>query len=202
MATWYETAPDDVASLAKQLIRRSHHDLIKAEATITYLFARNNDGPALTKNSWPAKAIAKINSLRDRVAGLADCMILIDGKQWQDWSAGHRVAVLDHELHHFEVCFNKAGAIRYDDANRPKIRIRPHDFEFGGFHLMAQRHGTDSAEIMAVSNVSKIWVQMELPFMGEASDEDDRVVQTADGRRITPDQMVDEIKTKFERSNS
>lgn len=167
MPSSFVTAPAEIPKLAHGLMKKQHQDLLEADATITFLFATNQDGPPITHNGWPALALAKITSLRDRVAGLADALIVIDAEQWEDWTEEKRIAILDHELHHLEVRRNKAGAVKYDDANRPKLRIRPHDFQFGGFHVMAERHGESSAEVDAVTSITRRWVQMELPFLGE-----------------------------------
>jgi hypothetical protein len=35
----------------------------------------------------------------------------------------------------------KTGQIQLDDEGRPKLRIRPHDFEFGWFARTAELYG-------------------------------------------------------------
>src|SRR5579872_2057186 len=159
MPTTYSECSEAVLALAKQLIRQNYHDISEAEVTIKYLFARNGDGPAITHNGWPAKALVKVNNLRDRVAGLADVTIIIDEHGWEDWSPEHQRAVLDHELYHIDVQRTKVGAIKYDDANRPKVKLKLHDFQFGGFHEITDRHKGASAEAQAVQDVAKVWAQ-------------------------------------------
>lgn len=159
MPTTYSECPEPVLAVARKLIVDGHPAIIEADVTIHYLFARREDGPAIVHGGYPAKALVRKNSLRDRVAGLKDVTILIDESGWQDWSDDHRRAVLDHELYHVEVRRDESGAIQYDDANRPKIKLRPHDFQFGGFHEMARRHKAESAEVQAVQEVSRVWAQ-------------------------------------------
>ena len=161
MATTFRPAPEDVMELAAGLMRRWHKDLVKADVSVRILFAFNHDAPPLTHGGWPAKALARITNLRDRVAGLADALILIDGHGWQEWSDAMRLAILDHELHHFEVRLDLVGNVRYDDANRPKLKMRMHDFQFGGFDVIVSRHREASAEAQAVKAVTNRWVQLE-----------------------------------------
>jgi hypothetical protein len=143
-------------------MRKWHPDLIAADATITFLFACNPESPALTHGGYPAAALCKVNSLKDRVAGLADLTIMLDVGRWESLSEESQSALLDHELHHAEVVRNKVGAIKYDDANRPKIRLRKHDFQIGGFHAIASRHKHHALEMHAVECVNLTWKQMNL----------------------------------------
>jgi hypothetical protein len=164
MGTTYTTCPPDVQELAKKVMRKSHPKLLAADVTLCFLFARNAENPPISKNGWPAKALVKINNLKDRVAGLADATILIDEAGWDEWDADHRLAIIDHELTHLQVRRNKVGAIAYDDANRPKLKARLHDFEVCGFHEIVQRHGASAPEAQAFAHVHAHWVQQDLKF--------------------------------------
>jgi Putative phage metallopeptidase len=169
MPTSYRECPDEVADRAKRLRQQYHLELIEADVTICLLFASNPDGTAIMHNGWPAQALCRKNNLRDRVAGLADATIVIDEDLWADLSEPRRLALLDHELHHLTVARNKVGGIKYDDANRPKLSIRPHDYQMGGFHELVRRHAAASAESVAYVDLTRRWVQMELTFVGEAA---------------------------------
>lgn len=164
MATTYVECPIEVPTLAKTLMRQFHQELIEADATIKFLFARNPDGPAIMHNGYPAFASVKINSLIDRVAGLADATILIDESRWNDAAEEERESVLDHELQHLECKRNDVGALVYDDANRPKLKIRKHDWHGGGFHAIAKRHGIAAIEVQQIQQVQSAWKQLELEF--------------------------------------
>lgn len=160
MSTSYQEAGRELLSRVNAMVTGGNYtDLVEAKVTMKIMFARNPDAPSIMHNGWPAKALVRINNLRDRVAGLADVTILLDGENWEEWSEEHQRAILDHELFHILVCRNQAGAIRYDDANRPKLRLKPHDFVVAGFHEMARRHGEDSAEVMHLGEVLKVWNQ-------------------------------------------
>ena len=106
-------------------------------------------------------AIVKINSLKDRVEGKADATILLDGYQWDhEMSEDQRKAVLDHEVMHLMLERDGEGQIVADDIGRPKLKMRLHDFHFGGFHAIAERHGPHSVEHAAVKSLGEVgWVQ-------------------------------------------
>lgn len=147
MATFYVVAPEEVKALAEGVIRRWHERLNRAGVSIGYLFAHADrdasgqpKGPALKVHGYPAAALVKIVTLRDRVAGLPDALCVIDGDQWPDWTAERRQAVLDHELTHLHPTGDT------DDANRPKLEMRLHDIQIGGFLEVIQRHEEEALE--------------------------------------------------------
>lgn len=167
MPTCYRAAPGEIKAMADKIATKHHHDLRQADVSITYLLAYNQDNPAIMHNGWPAKALVRVNGLRDRVAGLSDVTMLIDATGWEEMGEPQRKSLLDHELQHIEVLRNKAGAFKYDDANRPKVRLRPHDFQLGGFNLIVQRHGADAHEAMSLVAVRDRWTQLEFSFEPE-----------------------------------
>jgi hypothetical protein len=131
----------------------THRPLLDAKVTIDLLFAyadRNEAGEraadALSKGGVRALGIAKIITLKDRVAGRGDAEITLDGDWWADAKEQQRRALLDHELHHLAVSI-KEGCSVYDDAGRPKLKMRKHDYEFGWFTIIAARHGKFSIEV-------------------------------------------------------
>ena len=164
MPTCYREAPDEIRNHVAKLATKFHPDLVEADVSIKILLAHNPDGSALTHASWPAKALVKINNLRDRVAGLPDATLMLDAEVFDGMSTEQQTSLIDHELTHLTVQRNKAGAFRYDDANRPKLRLRPHDWQAGGFDLMVQRHGVESHEAESINAIRGRWVQMELSF--------------------------------------
>lgn len=168
MAVFYQAAPQEIIDLAERIKREHHVGLIEAGVTICWLVARNSDpaGHAITFKGWPAKALCRLNPLRDRVAGLTDCTILIDAQWWGLAPERERAAVIDHELTHINVCRYRVGNVRYDDANRPKLELRKHDFELCGFHAMVERHGVNSAEAKGFMGVQEVWVQRHFQFAG------------------------------------
>lgn len=54
---------------------------------------------------------------------------------------------------HFEVERDNEDAIKIDEAMRPKIKKRPHDFSAGGFDSIARRYGSSSNEVAGFRQV-------------------------------------------------
>lgn len=149
-------------NMATALCQKYHHDLIDFRVKIDLLFAfaalddeGNPEGPALKLHGLPARGIARKISLKDRSKGMGDCEISIDGHWWHGANEEEQQALLDHELQHFEVKVNRAGVELRDDLGRPQIRIRPHDYEFGWFKCIAERHGMASAECAQAEKIKR-----------------------------------------------
>lgn len=156
MSTYYVVAPDEVMAIAESVIREHHNTLNKAGLTIGYLFAHadkdeegNPKGPSIQHNGYAVAAVVRIVNLRDRVAGLPDVMIVIDGDQWPEWSAERRRAILDHELTHIRL------TDKTDDADRPKVKLRKHDIMIGGFYEVIERHKEAAVELELLSEAGK-----------------------------------------------
>jgi hypothetical protein len=164
MGSYYQPCPEPVKNLAARLRSKFYPDLDQADVTVGYLFAWNKDGPAISHNSWPAKALAKVTNLRDRVAGLPDALIILDAEVWEELSAKEKEAILDHELNHLSLRRDRVGNVKYDDANRPKMVCKPHDFSFGGFHELVRRYGENSVEAQSVGSVVQTWRQREFDW--------------------------------------
>ena len=144
-----------VREMANELLCEfdTHKPLLNAKVNIELLFAFGdvNDkgektGDALSKGGIRALGIAKIITMKDRVAGRGDAEVTLDGDWWKDAKDQQRRALLDHELHHLSVK-TKEGFVVIDDAGRPKLNMRKHDYEFGWFTIIAARHGKFSIEV-------------------------------------------------------
>lgn len=144
---------------------RFHAPLTEAGVAIDVLLVHaardQNDEPkgsALDHNGYPAAAVVKILSLEQRVAGRGDAEMVIDGDKWDEWSDAELDSLLDHELEHLELVIDKDGAVVRDDADRPKLKMRRHDWQHGGFYSIAKRHKEDAFEVQAVTAVAKEFV--------------------------------------------
>lgn len=91
-------------------------------------------------------AFIKINSLKLRIKGMKDAEITLDKSVWDNLNDQARVALIDHELTHLQIATDKEGNVKYDDANRPKLKMRRHDYQMGWFREVALRHGEYSPE--------------------------------------------------------
>ena len=159
----YDTSSKDVEKLAAALRTKSHQHLDVAKVAIGYLFAyapkdKKGDpkGPAIKNHGYPAAALVKVTSHKDRVAGLPDAVIILDGDQWPEWSEERRGAVLDHELEHLKLKTDREGAVRSDDNGRPLLKVKPHDFQVGGFSAVIDRHGEQAVEAQALQDCAAV----------------------------------------------
>lgn len=127
-----------------------HEQIDEFDVKVDFLFAwaeqddhGQKKGPALKHRGVPALGICRIVNYRDRVKGCGDVEISVDADWWEAPTTTHeqQLALLDHELRHIKVLHDT------DQANRPKIKMRPHDFEVGWFHDVAERWGVNSNEV-------------------------------------------------------
>jgi len=175
MPRTYEQAGEDVKELHIVLCEKYYKWILEDQVTFNFLIAhgpRDKDGnvsaPAIMLHGHAAAATVKINSLKDRVKGLADVTIEIDGDQWPAWTEQQRMAVLDHELYHLEPHTNADGSPKLDDCGRPYLTLKKHDFHFGGFAEIALRHRDYAFEVKAVEEAFQLITgeggQMEWPW--------------------------------------
>lgn len=130
--------------------------------------------PALAKGGYPAAGMIKVVPETDRAAGGPDVLMLLDGDRWPRWGDDKRYALVHHELHHVvPVKLRARGGDEpgytcdLDSLDRPKVRLRKHDFEIGGFNLIVERHGDNALEWVAVVRVHEAFKQQTLPFVKE-----------------------------------
>jgi len=153
----YKIAGQDVRDVLDTLIARYYAWMANGEVTFDLLLAYgpvNKAGertaPAIVLHGNRAAMTVRINSLKDRVKGLSDVTIEIDGDDWPGWSAEKRASGLDHELYHIVNHTNADGSPKLDDCGRPYLTLRKHDFHFGGFAEIAGRYRGDAFEVKAV----------------------------------------------------
>lgn len=154
MPSLYAPAPLEVNELVEQAINEFHPALRDMGVSVDVLFAtaerdRNGDpkGPALTHNGYPALGMASVTDSKSRAKGLSDCEIVLDGDRWYTLSDREKLALLDHELTHFELKVDRNGVPLRDARGRPMLRLRRHDRQFGWFDEIARRHGEHSVEV-------------------------------------------------------
>jgi len=175
MAT-FRNADQDAIDLIEQLIGRHHADLQAAGVTVGALFAfaptdketGEPKGPALKKYGMPAVASVRVVNQKDRVAGLPDAQILVDGEAWKDWSEDRQAAVIDRQLLHLEVKRDEDGQVKLDDCFRPKLKLRPPDWLVSGFETIARRHGEASLEVMEARSLADEWGNLLFDFAPDA----------------------------------
>lgn len=171
MPTTYEPAKKDDMAQLQQAIVRWHGPLDKAKVRVAMLMARNDDGQPVKLHGYTCAATVKINSYKDRVEGKADATIVVDEHAWDDMTIEERLALLDHELEHLELVPDKdqPDVWQTDDMGRPRLKMRLHDWQLGGFAEIVERHGSNAIETRALRESFKFVQQLLF------DDDDDRV---------------------------
>lgn len=160
-----------------QTVMDKHHPQLQASdvsVQVMLAFAKvkkngEKEGPAVTHNGHAAAAKIRICSLKERVQGLGDAELTIDGDRWGDFTEAQQEALLDHELTHLEIQTDKGGGVKFDEIDRPKLKIRPHDWQIGGFDVIAHRHGNNALEVTEMRKVTEEHRQLFLPFDQQAA---------------------------------
>lgn len=152
MSKVYDFCPDEVKDRVARLVERFHPELGMAEVTFDLMYVSRSDDdegkkPVLTLHGVACLAIARIVPLKERAKGCSDAEILIDRDRFTDSTLEQQDALLDHELNHFELVRDADNCIKTDDHHRPKLKMRPHDYDFGWFTAIAARHGKASFEV-------------------------------------------------------
>lgn len=158
----YERAKKALCDQVQRVMDRHHGRLaelsvpVTVDTLIAYVSKDESGNPksdyAIKVGGVPAYAKIRIVSLKDRVKGHADAELVIDGDRCLVWDTDRMSALIDHELTHLEPQFEAApeGAasnLKLDDANRPRLKMRLHDRQFGWFDEVASRHGQHSIEV-------------------------------------------------------
>ncbi len=152
----YQRASAECYDICNRMLEKYHGPLRDAGVTVDLLFATPKpaadgeiepDAVALKHHGYQVAALCKQNAYKLRVQGHADAEIVVDGERWPAWSEEEREALIDHELEHLELKADRDGNVIRDDLDRPKLRIRLHDHEFGWFDSVARRHGKHSFEV-------------------------------------------------------
>ncbi len=158
----YAEAGDAAVFLVAAVLKKHHPELHKAKLTVCTLFAHaardektgQPKGPALKHHGYQAAAIIAVVPLDKRVGGMADVLLKIDGDRWPEWSEAQREALIDHELEH----------VGTDDAGRPKVKLRLHDWNVQGFKSIAVRHKDAAFEVQEAQAFHKEYAQLLFPW--------------------------------------
>lgn len=158
MPTTFERAPKAIEAMVQHALEKYHPELHKEGVTIDCMIARGIDKDemdchALKRGGYAIDAKTQVTSLVDRARGIADAKLTIDSFDWNRMSDKRKAALIDHELEHLDLVAIKPTkkngfeeGWKRDDLGRPKLRIRPHDWELTGFKDVVERHGENSHE--------------------------------------------------------
>lgn len=154
MSIVYERAGGDVLSLAEDIMRTHHPELQTGPGEYPRLCILMASGAepgrsAVVAHGYPCQATIAVIPYKQRVDKRADAEIIIDERNWLDLSEARQRALLDHEITHIEIQKDEHGHLKTDDMGRPKLKMRLHDFDFGGFREISRRYGADAPETIA-----------------------------------------------------
>lgn len=152
----YDLAPEHIVNRANRMLETYHQDLANIGLKLDILIATSDSGPAVAVGGYPALACIRILNIKDRVKGNGDAEITIDASAYERMSSAQQDALIDHELAHLILCRDDEGTALFDDHDRPKLKMRKHDYQLGWFTEIARRHGKDSVE---VSQARILWTE-------------------------------------------
>lgn len=170
MPKTYSAASEDVEQRIARL-RAQYHQHLEG-VTIQALFVYGDDSdPVLKHQGYPAAAVTKIVGTKERAAGLADALIVIDRYTYAGLPGPTKDALLDHELYHLARPLDDRERPKYDVLGRPKLEMRMHDQQLGWFDEIAARHGEHSFEVMQAKELIEGSRQLYFDFMLHAEAE-------------------------------
>ena len=206
MPNIYALADTATETLCEELMRLYHPDLDTVAATIDLVFAlrdpeSDSEAPTLAVNSHRAYGITKIHGLKERVLGLKDAEIVLDGDAWPSMTPHVRRSVLDHQLQYLEVRRDKNGEFVLDDLNRPILKMRQTDRSFGWFDAVAERHRAHSLECIQLQKLISESGQIYMPFVNDGFVEPSKALQVslhgAPKKTMSPDEVIAAIEGEF-----
>jgi hypothetical protein len=175
MPAYYTLATPETVELCKAIVMLCHTDLDSTAAKIDILMAfRDPEGeePAMVNKGHRLLTKSNVIKLKDRVKGMGDCEILLDGDIWEDLPTDRKRAIIDHALEHFEVKRDSHGEFVYDDLQRPEIKIRNYDRQFSFFDKVASRHRAASIEVNQLKRLFAESEQVYLPYITDEGREE------------------------------
>lgn len=170
MSISYVKAPSEIVDLIDG-IKDEHHPVLEDhKVVVDALVARRYDkkggelGNAVKCHGYPATATIRVVPLKQRALGRGDALLVVDGLRWEALSEPERHACIDHELEHLQVVGEEGGVVEVidadgsmndvaatDDLGRPKLRLKLHDWQLGGFRTIVARHRDVALEVKAVA---------------------------------------------------
>lgn len=169
----YSQAPD-ADSCIEKIQATFHKELRDVTVAALFVFDHESSVPVLKHQGYPAGAVVRITSLKDRALGIADAQIVIDRAGWLALSQRQRDALIDHELTHLTRKVDKeTGEQIVDILERPKLVMRHHDHQHGWFDEIAQRHGEASPEVRQarrlIESSGQLYFDFEPAAQGQVS---------------------------------
>lgn len=147
----YEKASSEVMTVIDKVMLLHHKPLVDAGVTLQVLMVHKYDKddelvPAMVVRGHVALAKTSITSHQDRARGIPDAKLVIDAEWgWGRLAESRREFLIRHELTHLIVVTEElvesevtVSRPKLDDCGRPKLKIRHHDYEIGGFDSLLE----------------------------------------------------------------
>lgn len=157
MATTIVQAGPEVHEMARELIRADWHKDIrlgpgnedgKDFIAMCIMFATNAEDAPIRIAGVPAAAKVSIVPYKQRVDKRRDVEFLIDADHWDNATEPQQRAMLDRCITYIELDKDDLGAVKTDDASRPKLALKICDWNLSGFRSIAERYGDDAPEVV------------------------------------------------------
>lgn len=169
MSTTYRPVEESIQAVINKVLKKHHGEIFCVGVTVGAVFAELGDDAepgdrAVKLGGYPCCATIRIVSERDRAQGMPDAQMVIDHAAFQALTDEQKIALIDHELYHLEVRVDAGGATKFDGMNRPKLSMRLHDWQIGGFRAVAERHGENAIEVIEAGKVASSFGQLLFSF--------------------------------------
>lgn len=127
-------------------------DLLK---NIRFLFVWKLGDPEYDDEKRPLHAKIKVCSVRERDIYGKDVELRVHQDSWNDMTKAQKTQLIYHELLHVNVVVNEDFELVYDDDERLKLGIIPHDLVIRAFEREIEEYGLPSQYTQVVNELSK-----------------------------------------------
>lgn len=175
----YSAASVDLETAIQSMVREYHPELKDVRIVGLFQFDDETSEHTLSHNGYPAAAVVRITTLKERALGMPDAVIVVDRAEWQSITHMQHIALIDHELTHLTRATDPdTQQPLWDALGRPRLRIRRHDHQLGWFDEVAARHGENSAEMRQARDLVQSTHQLYFEFGPPAPPPEDPAVET------------------------
>lgn len=161
----YSAASVDLETAIESMVREYHPDLQNVRIVALFMYDDEKSEQVLQHNGYPAGAVVRITTLKERALGMADAVIVVDRAYWQTITHMQHIALIDHELTHLTRKLDPdTQQPLWDALGRPRLQMRRHDHQLGWFDEVAQRHGEHSVEVRQARDLVQSTYQLYFEF--------------------------------------
>jgi hypothetical protein len=168
MAT-YAVADRETVEMLERVVRDYHPHFAEHGITFKILLAyapkdERTGQPRGAAIRGPAggrlDARADPYSLENRVAGLPDAKIKLDGDRFKEWTARQVEARLSHAVSQLEIRSDEEGYAETDDCGRPKLKRSEASVIVLAYRGVMQAFGDDAPEAEAIREAALLMEEL------------------------------------------